>query len=158
MNTGRVEQSRGEGHAPRDPWILGLALALLGIQLLTRSQFLIEDAFIAFIARNWAGSAPPCGTPARTRRSRGTAPCCGWRSCAGPGLRFSLPGTSLVLGGLFGALTVARLHRFLLADIGLRRPAALGVLALVLHPPFVIWCSGGLETSLQAFCMLTDVR
>ena len=64
MNTGRVEQSRGEGHAPRDPWILGLALALLGIQLLTRSQFLIEDAFIAFrYARNWAELGAPMWNP-----------------------------------------------------------------------------------------------
>ena len=158
MNTGRVEQSRGEGHAPRDPWILGLALALLGIQLLTRSQFLIEDAFIAFrYARNWAELGAPMWNPGEDPPIEGHSTVLWvallrWAWAFG----FSLPGTSLVLGGLFGALTVARLHRFLLADIGLRRtPAALGVLALVLHPPFVIWCSGGLETSLQAFCMLT---
>ena len=63
------------------------------------------------------------------------------------------------MGAFFGCGTVALLHRFLVLDLGLRRTAgALGIAALVLHPPFVIWCSGGLETSAHTFFMFLAVR
>jgi arabinofuranosyltransferase len=158
MSTGRGELPHRGPTASRDPLVLGIALALLAAQLLTRSNFLIEDAFIAFrYARNWAEFGAPMWNPGEEPPIEGHSTILWvallrWAWAFG----FSLPASSLILGGLFGGLTVARLHRFLLVDVGLRRTAAaLGVFALVLHPPFVVWCSGGLETSLQAWCMLT---
>lgn len=138
--------------------VLWTALAILVAQLLTRSRFLIEDAFIAFrYARNWVEWGVPAWNPGELPPVEGHSTVL-WvlvlRACYAIGL--DLPLLSQLLGGLLGCLTTARLHRFLLEDVGIRRTgAALGVFALVLSPPFVIWCSGGLETSLQTWLMLT---
>ena len=54
---GRANQEEsGQGDYGTGAWIaLGLGLTVLLGQLATRSQFLIEDSFIAFrYARNWA--------------------------------------------------------------------------------------------------------
>lgn len=155
-------QEPGQNPYGNGAWIaLGLALVILIVQLCTRSRFLIEDAFIAFrYARNWAELGLPTWNPSDFPPVEGHSTVLWvWLLRGAYAFGFSLPSAALTMGALFGCGTVALLHRFLILDLGVRRTtAALGIAALVLHPPFVIWCSGGLETSAQTFFMLLAVR
>jgi len=156
------QQESGQGDYGTGAWIaLGVGLAVLLGQLATRSQFLIEDSFIAFrYARNWAELGLATWNPGDNPPVEGHSTVLWvWLLRGAYAFGFSLPTAAQIMGAFFGCGTVALLHRFLVLDLGLRRTAgALGIAALVLHPPFVIWCSGGLETSAHTFFMFLAVR
>ncbi|HIL37624.1 MAG TPA: hypothetical protein EYG26_09125 [Planctomycetes bacterium] len=156
------QQESRQGAYGMGAWIaLGLALAVLVGQLATRSQFLIEDSFIAFrYARNWAEMGLATWNPSDTPPVEGYSTVLWvWLLRGAYAFGFSLPAAAQLMGAIFGCGTVVLLHRFLVLDLRLRRTAgALGIAALVLHPPFVIWCSGGLETSAQTFFMFLAAR
>jgi len=139
---------------------LGLVLALLVLGLLVwRSAFLIDDAFISFrYARNWSEH----GVPAYHLDA--APPVEGYSNFLwvvllrlAYGVGWSLETASQVLGVVFGVATVLVLHVHLSCTLRLRPLATtLGTVSLAAFPPFAVWCTGGLETSLFAFlCLAT---
>jgi arabinofuranosyltransferase len=135
---------------------LGLALVVLAL-LIWRSAFLIDDAYISFrYARNWAEH----GVPAYNLDAQ--PPVEGYsnflwvvmlRLAYGAG--WSLEVTSQVLGALCGFATLVVLHLHLARTLRLPPLAvALGDISLAAFPPFAVWCTGGLETSLLGLLVL----
>ena len=134
----------------------GLILALLAFGLLVaRSNFLIDDAYISFrYAANWAQHGVPTFDPSQ-------APVEGYSNFLwvfilrlfvelGLDLEFSSRALSIACGGLLLVLV----HRFLLRELEVTRAvAALGTILLATFPPFVFWCTGGLETALFALLL-----
>ena len=139
------------------PWIgLAAAVATLAVLVVYRTTHVVDDAFVVFRhAQNWVQAGVPTWNV-------GEAPVEGtssflwlvlmrWTEMLG----LPLEGTSQWLGGLFGVLTLRTLHRHLLNDLNLSTtPAGVGAVALAATPAFVIWCSGGLETSLFTYLLL----
>ncbi|MEE8467524.1 MAG: hypothetical protein V3T22_03670, partial [Planctomycetota bacterium] len=125
----------------------------------------IDDAFISFrYARNWAES----GVPAYDLGG-GLEPVEGYSNflwvlllkwCFQIGLPLEWDARALSI--LMGGATVLLLDRVLRRGLGLGPlPAALGTISLAAFPPFVVWCTGGLETAcfslllLACFALLT---
>ena len=133
-----------------------LALGVLAL-LVWRSAFLIDDAYISFrYARNWADLGVPTYHPLDQPPVEGYSNFL-WvlllRLAYGVGL--PLEPTSQVLGILFGAATLLLLQRFLTGALELPSlPSALATLSLAAFPPFAVWCTGGLETSLLGLLCL----
>ncbi len=129
-----------------------LALALLGV-LVWRTDFLIDDAFISFrYARNWAEHGVPAFHPDAQPPVEGYSNFL-WVLLLrwGYELGWSLESVSRVLGILCGGATLVGLHGFLSRSLELRPlPVFLATLTLAASPPFAVWCTGGLETTLFA--------
>lgn len=144
---------------PRSPLpLVGLGLGLVILTaLIWRSAFLIDDAYISFrYARNWAehgqlayhlNASPPVEGYSNFL----------WvvllRYAYDAGLGMEL--ASQALGIAFGVGTLVLLHLHLSRTLALPSHAVLlGDVALAAFPPFAVWCTGGLETSLFTFCVL----
>lgn len=139
--------------------LLGLALALCLLGLLVwRSAFLIDDAYISFrYARNWSEHGIPAFHPGASPPVEGYSNFL-WvlilRVCHGLG--WGLESASQVLGVGFGMATLVVLHLHLTRTLALPALAAsLGTLSLAAFPPFTVWCTGGLETSLFSLLCLS---
>lgn len=148
-------QEQGQGKSPwRHPagiatgLLLALALLVAGI---LRSDFLIDDAYISFrYARSWAEWGVPAYNPGEQPPVEGYSnPSWVWllRQLHAQGVQIEF--ASRLIGGLCGAATLVWMVLWLrsrtrLGDLEL----TVAALALALFPPFVLWCTGGLETAL----------
>jgi len=134
-----------------------LALIILAV-LVARTNFLIDDAFISFrYARNWAESGIPAynlGTGAEPVEGYSNflwVLLLKWCYQIGLPLEWAARAISMVMGGA----TVLLLDRVLRRGLGLGRlPAALGTISLAAFPPFVVWCTSGLETACFSLLLL----
>ena len=143
----------------------GTALALIVLAVLVaRTNFLIDDAFISFrYARNWAES----GVPAYNL-GMGPDPVEGYSNflwvlllkwCVQ--IELPLEWASRAVSILMGGVTLLLLDHVLRREGLAPLPAALGTISLAAFPPFVVWCTGGLETAcftlllLACFALLT---
>jgi len=144
--------------APSARWpILVAALALWGL-LVWRTDFLIDDAYISFrYARHWAGSGVPTYDP-------GLPPVEGysnflwvallrWAYALGAPLEVASRALSIAAGAGTIALTWATLGRGL--HVG-SAAQAIGTFTLALFPPFVVWCTGGLESASFTLLLLAS--
>jgi arabinofuranosyltransferase len=123
--------------------------------LVTRFHHRIDDAYISFrYARNWAEGAG-------LRYNPGDDPVEGFSNflwvallAVGDLLGASPEHASIALGVLSSLTLVFLLHRFTASELALPPLASFaGVLFLVTFPPFAVWTTGGLETSLFALAL-----
>lgn len=143
--------------SPRTLRILLAGILVLWALLVWRSAFLIDDAYISMrYARNWAEH----GIPAFHLDAN--PPVEGYSNflwvvllrMAGE-VGWGLESAAMWLGAVFGLLTVLCLYRFLVNGLDLPPVASLlGTLVLATFPPFTVWSTGGLESTLFAFLAL----
>lgn len=155
-----LSESRGGAARPEGRKIrcfeVVLALLLLGLALWHAAQwrFLCDDAYIALrYAQNWVQSAAPVYNPGEVGVQGFTSPL--WVLGMALGMAASFAGevvalTGCALGAVIGALSGVGIAVMLAPPQRRVLAGLLGLSLIVLCPEFMVWSSGGLETSIAA--------